>query len=226
MYTYVNILYSVNKELNWIELNCAKVKSLQYLQRWQNSINLFVSFSKKASNVKFTTHSEKKRRTLFAFVYSPWSRKFLCRFSQSNAVNSGYDRGERCSCAVFFALLVNWLAWTLLKRFAFLFSSINKLLFIRQNCMSCEEIPSSENSDKPASSILICSRKHCFERIKVSESKSLHKKWRCLNTIKSCFTFKIIDTRIFSYFQKVLTLTLWQNTQFTTVILFCFIFTS
>ena len=122
--------------------------------------------------------------------------------------------------------LVNWLAWTLLKRFAFLFSSINKLLFIRQNCMSCEEIPSSENSDKPASSILICSRKHCFERIKVSDSKSLHKKWRCLNTIKSCFTFKIIDTRIFSYFQKVLTLTLWQNTQFTTVILFCFIFTS
>ena len=38
----------------------------------------------------------------------------------------------------------------------------------------------------------------------------------------SFLTFRIINTRIFLYFQKVVTLKLWQNTQFTTAILFCF----
>ena len=102
---------------------CPKVKPFQYLQTWQNSINLFVSFSLnglKESVESYITHSEKKRRALFAFVYSPWLRKFLCRFSQNNVVNRGYDRDERCSCAVFFALLTGWHE-QLLKRFAFLF---------------------------------------------------------------------------------------------------------
>ena len=49
-------------------------------------------------------------------------------------------------------------------------------------------------------------------------------KSRCLNTIKSFLTFKIINSGILLYFKKVLTLK--QNTQFTTAILFCFLFTA
>ena len=39
--------------------------------------------------------------------------------------------------------------------------------------------------------------------------------------MKSFLTFRIINTRIFLHFQKVVTLKLWQNTQFTTASLFC-----
>ena len=46
------------------------------------------------------------------------------------------------------------------------------------------------------------------------------------NSMKSFLTFRIISTGIFVYFQTVLNLKLWQNTQFTTAILFCFIFTA
>ena len=61
---------------------------------------------------------------------------------------------------------------------------------------------------------------------KVSYSKPLHNKSGCLNTMKSSLTFKVISTWVFLYFQKVLTMKIWQNTQFTTAILFCFIFTA
>ena len=45
-------------------------------------------------------------------------------------------------------------------------------------------------------------------------------------TMKSFLAFKVISTWIFVYFQKGFTMKLWQNTQFTTAILFCFIFTA
>ena len=61
---------------------------------------------------------------------------------------------------------------------------------------------------------------------KVSYSKPLHNKSRCLNTMKSFLAFKVISTWIFVYFQKGFTMKLWQNTQFTTAILFGFIFTA
>ena len=44
--------------------------------------------------------------------------------------------------------------------------------------------------------------------------------------MKSFLIFRIINTRIFLYFQKVVALKLWQNTQFTRMILFCFTFTA
>ena len=62
--------------------------------------------------------------------------------------------------------------------------------------------------------------------MKVSYSKSLHNKSRCLNTMKSFLTFKVINTWVFLYFQKVLTMKRSQNTQFTTAILFCLILTA
>ena len=61
---------------------------------------------------------------------------------------------------------------------------------------------------------------------KVSYSKLLLNKSRCLNTLKSFLAFKVISTWIFVFFQKGFTMKLWQNTQFTTAILFCFIFTA
>ena len=49
----------------------------------------------------------------------------------------------------------------------------------------------------------------------------------CLNTLKSFLTFNTINPGILLYFQKVLTLKLGiKNTQVTTAILFCFIFTA
>ena len=44
--------------------------------------------------------------------------------------------------------------------------------------------------------------------------------------MKSFLTFKVINTWIFLSFQKVLTMKLWQNTQFPTAILFYLIFTA
>ena len=62
----------------------------------------------------------------------------------ANAVNSGYDRGERVLCQV------NSLARTVFENICFP-SFLRKVTSIsRQNCF-CEEIPSSQNSDKAAS---------------------------------------------------------------------------
>ena len=44
--------------------------------------------------------------------------------------------------------------------------------------------------------------------------------------MKSFLTFKIVNTKIFLYFQNVLTLKLWQNTQLKTAIFFYFILTA
>ena len=44
--------------------------------------------------------------------------------------------------------------------------------------------------------------------------------------MKAFLTFKIVNTKIFLNFQKVLTLKLWQNTQLKTAIFFCFMFTA
>ena len=89
--------------------------------------------------------------------------------------------------------------------------------------MVLREIPKSQNSDKAASfsseMVNIASSAQ-----KVSYSKPLHNQSRCLNTMKSFLTFKVISTWIFLYFLKAFTTKLWHlNTQFLTAILFCFI---
>ena len=67
----------------------------------------------------------------------------------------------------------------------------------------------------------------------VNYSKSLHNKSRCLNIMKSFLTFKITNTPKITFknhqhsdvhvFSKSSYSEIWQNTQFTTAILFCFI---
>ena len=139
----------------------------------------------------------------------------------SSAVNSSYDHGERCLSAVFFALLTCWHV-QLSKIFSFF---LHKLTSIYRQNWSCEKIPKSENSDKAAlfSSVVV---NIASSEQKFRYSKPLHSKSRCLNTMKSFLTFKVINTWISLYFQKFLTMKLWQNTQFVTSILFYFIFTA
>ena len=106
---------------------------------------------------------------------------------------------------------------------AFLF--LHKLTSIYRQNWSCEKIPKSQNSDKATSfsSVVV----NIASRLqKVSYGKPLLNKSRCLNTMKSFLAFKVISTWIFVYFQKGFTMKLWQNNQFTTAILFCFIFTA
>ena len=68
----------------------------------------------------------------------------------ANAVNSGYDQGERCLSPVFFALLTCWHV-QFSKIFAFLRSFLQKLTSIYRQNWSCEKIPKSQNSDKATS---------------------------------------------------------------------------
>ena len=98
-------------------------------------------------------------------------------------------------------------------------SFLQKLTSIYRQNWSCEKIPKSQNSDKATSlsSVVV----NIASRVqKVSYSKPLHYKSRCLNTMKSFLAFKVIRTWIFVYFKKALTMKLWQNTQFTQR--FCF----
>ena len=63
----------------------------------------------------------------------------------ANAVNSGYDQGERCLSPKFFALLTCWHV----QFSKYLPSSfLHKLTSICRQNWSCEKIPKSQNSDK------------------------------------------------------------------------------
>ena len=104
-------------------------------------------------------------------------------------------------------------------------SFLHKLTSIYRQNWSCEKIPKSQKNDKATSfSSVVLNIASSVQ--KVSYSKPLHNRSRCLNTMKSFLAFKVISTWIFVYFQKGFTMKLWQNTQFTTAILFCFIFTT
>ena len=138
----------------------------------------------------------------------------------ANAVNNAYNQGERCLTPKVFAGTYNFRKYL---RSSFL----HKLTSIYGQNWSCEKIPKSQNSDNAASfSSVVVNIASSLQ--KVSYSKPLHNKSCCLNPMimKSFLTFKVINTWIFLYFQKVLTMKLWQNTQFPTAILFCLIFTA
>ena len=91
---------------------------------------------------------------------------------------------------------------------------------------SCEKIPKSQNSDKAASfSSEVVNIASSVQ--KASYSKPLHNESRCLNTMKSFLTFKVINTWIFLYFQKLLLSTFGKTpSSRQRMILFCFMFTA
>ena len=150
-------------------------------------VSIFVSFSinglkENAENLNYYPILRRKVELyLFLSTHREWESFFV---ASSDTVNSGYDQGERCLSAVFFALLTCWHV-QFSKIFAFLFPP---------------------RAYKKSATVNHFTIKHA--------------------EVKSFLTVKVINPRIFLYFQKVLTMKLWQNTQFTTAILFCFIFTA
>ena len=118
----------------------------------------------------------------------------------ANAVNSGYDRGERVPCHV------NLLARTVFENICFP-SFLRKVTSIFRQNWFCEEIPSLQNSDKAASFSAVVVNKNIASSVwKSTTVNHFAIKSRCLNTMKSFLTFKIINSGIFLYFKKVLTL--------------------
>ena len=144
----------------------------------------------------------------------------------ANAVNSGYDRGERCfiCSAVFLAMLTCWHV-QFSKIFAFLFF-LNKLTSISRQNWFCEKISSSQNSDKAASPSSVVGNENITSTVwKSTTVNHFAIKSRCLNTTKSFLTFKIINSGIFLYFKKVLTLELGKTPSSRQRFCQCFIFT-
>ena len=143
--------------------------------------------------------------------------------ASSNAVNSDYDQGKRCLSAVFFALLTCWHV-QFSKNLPSFF--LHKLTSIYRQNWSCEKIPKSQNSDKATSfSSVVVNIASSVQ--KVSYSKPLHNKSRCLNTMTSFLNLQCHPQRLdILVFSKSSYDETWQNTQLPTAILFCFIFTA
>ena len=112
--------------------------------------------------------------------------------------------------AVFLAMLTCWHV-QFAKTFAFLFF-LHKLTSIPRQNWSCKEIPSSQNSDKAASFSSVVVNKNIASSIWKSTTVNYFAiKSRCLNTMKSFLAFKIINSGIFLYFKKVLSLKLGRT---------------
>ena len=89
---------------------------------------------------------------------------------------------------------------------------LHKLTSISSQNWSCEEIPSSHNSDKEASFFSVVVNKNIGSSVwKSSTVNHFAIKSRRLNTMKSFLTFKINNFGIFLYFKKVLTLKLGKT---------------
>ena len=137
-------------------------------------------------------------------TYPEWGSFFCCFFQCCQ--QQLRSRWALFICSVL--CLFNLLAGTIFENIRLPFF-LHKLTSTYRQNWSCEKILKSQ---KQWQSSLI--------------HHTLHNKSRCLNTTRSFLTFKVINPWIFLYFQKVLTMKLWQNTQYTTAILFCFTFTA
>ena len=114
----------------------------------------------------------------------------------ANAVNSSYDQGGRCLSPKVFAGTCNF-------RKYLLSSFLHELTSIYRQNWSCEKIPKSQDRDKATSFCSVVVNIASSVQ-KVSYSKLLQNKSRCLNTLESFLAFKVISTWIFVYFQKML----------------------
>ena len=189
--------------------------------RFNLFVSSFVSLSidrlkENAENLNYYPILRRKvEPSLFLSTHREWE-SFLYRFLQMLSTAATI----KVSVVYFQCSLPCLLAGTYNFRKYLPSSFLYKLTSIYRQNWSCEKNPKSQNHDKATSfsSVVI--------NIASSFSKPLHNKSRCLNTMKSFLAFKVISTWIFVYFQKGFTMKLWQNTQFTTAILFCFIFTT
>ena len=167
---------------------------------------------KKTLKVEITPLSEKKHRALFASVNSPWMRQFFCRFLQMLSTAATIEVSVvYLQCSV--PCHVNLLARTVFENICFPFF-LRKLTSISRQNWSCEEILSSQNSDKAAPfsfSALVVNKNIASSVWKSNTVNHFAIKSRCLHTMKSSLTFKIINSGIFLYFKKVLTLKLCKT---------------
>ena len=81
-------------------------------------------------------------------------------------------------------------------------SFLHKLTSICRQNWSCEKIAKSQNSDK-ATSFSPVVVNIALSVQKVSYSKPLHNKSRCLNTMKSFLAFEVVSTWIFVFYETL-----------------------
>ena len=199
-----------------------------FLNMANHSFNCFVNFSINdwKENVESLNNSPfwEETQSFICLCQLTVNGQFFCRFLQMLSAAATIEvsvvylqSSVRCH--------VQLLARTVFENICFPFF-LRKLTFISRQNGSCEEIPSSQNSEKAATFSAVVVNKNIASSVwKSTVVNHFAIKSRCLHTMKSSLTFKIINSGIFLYFKKVLTLIeTWQNTQFTTVILFCFIF--
>ena len=107
---------------------------------------------------------------------------------------------------------VNLLARTVFGNICFPFFLHRLTSIFRQN-WSWEELPSSQNSNKGAASFssVVVNKNIALSVWKSTTVNHFATKSRCLNTMKSFLTFKIINSGIFLYFKNVLTLKLGKT---------------
>ena len=137
-------------------------------------------------------------------------RQFFCRFLQMLSTAATIEVSVvYLQCSV--PCHVNLLAPTVFENICLPFF-FRKLTSISRQNWSCEEIPSSENSDKAASFSSVVVNKNIASSVwKSTTVNHFAIKSRCLQTMKSSLTFKIINFGIFLYFKKVLTLKLGKT---------------
>ena len=178
-----------------VNSRCTIVGSLQYFQTWQIILLIFfVSFSINdwKENVEILNNSPLWEET----------QSFIC-FCQLT-VSVVY---LQCSAPCHVNLLTRTVFQNIYSPFF-----LHKLTSISSQNWSCEEIPSSHNSDKEASFFSVVVNKNIGSSVwKSSTVNHFAIKSRRLNTMKSFLTFKINNFGIFLYFKKVLTLKLGKT---------------
>ena len=154
--------------------------------------------------------SEKKHRPLFASANSLWMRQFFCRFLQMLSTAATIEVSILyLQCSV--PCHVNLLACTVFEHICFPFF-LHKLTYMSRQNWSCKEIPNSQNSDEVSSiSSVVVNKNIALSVWKSTTVDHFTIKSRHLNTMKSFLTFTIINSGIFLYFIKVLTLKLGKT---------------
>ena len=152
-------------------------------------------------------------------------RQFFCRFLQMLSTVATIEVSVvYMQCSV--PCHVNSLARTVFENIYFPFF-LHKLTSISRQNWSCEEIPSSQNNDKAASfSSVVVTENIASSVWKSTTVNHFAIKSRCWNTMKSFSYLQNHQLWGILVFLKSSYSETWQNTQFTTAILFCFIFTA
>ena len=138
-------------------------------------------------------------------------RQLFCRFLQMLSTAAMIEVSVvYLQCSV--SCHVNLLGRTVFENICFPFF-LHKLTSIFRQNWSWEEISSSQNSNKEAASFssVVVNKNIASSVWKSTTANHFATKSRCLNTMKSFLTFKIINFGIFLCFKNVLTLKLGKT---------------